>query len=315
MEVDYNKLDAIYFIVNNIDFKSGVLPFQFSNEFVLRAATEYEIEEFKKVLLASHGSNFMLQALHFETELEDIPEDGSNSRKYIPSKNQRYWVISYEAPNHSIELLMNVGMLIQPKLNFGYHILSKNGKVGLYSGGDIQLINNVRWQESEIVSLNELIKFKRYFNFISDDDQSMYLIKTPLEMFRETSKLPIHSRMLTLSLFSIIESLITHKPRSAETLDSINHQIKNKINLLSKRFDLPVDHKMYFGEIDFLNLLGKLYALRSDIAHGQSYTFSTGNYQILKSLENINRFLDEIVREIIKLAIDDPALIKDIKAC
>lgn len=81
MEDDYNKFDAIYFIVNNIDFNSGVLPFQLSNEFVLRAATEYEIEEFKKVLLASHGSNFMLPGLHFETELEDIPVDGSNSRK------------------------------------------------------------------------------------------------------------------------------------------------------------------------------------------------------------------------------------------
>lgn len=210
---------------------------------------------------------------------------------------------------------MNAGMLIQPKLNFGYQILSKNGKVGVYSGGDVQLINNFRWQECEILSLDELNKFKRYFNFISDDNQTMYLIKTPLEMFRETSKLPRYSRMLTLSFFSIIESLITHKPRSAETLDSINHQIKNKINLLSKRFDLPVDHKMYFGEIDFLNLLGRLYALRSDIAHGQSYTFSAGNYQILKSLENTNSFLDEIVREIIKLAIDDPELIKDIKAC
>lgn len=309
------KLDGIYFIVNNVEFESEALPFHFSDEFILRAATEYEIIEFKKVLLTSHGSTFMKFPLHYETELEDIPEDGSNSHEYVLSEKQRYWVISFEAPNHFIELLMNVGMLIRPKLYCGYGMLSKDGEVGVTMGEDVSLINKFRYKESKTITTKELMKLKDYFNLLLADNKSNDIIKTPLKMYRETSMLSIHSGILTLSLFSIIESLITHKPRLSETLDSINHQIKNKINLLSKRFDLSIEHISYFGEIDFLKLLGKLYALRSDIAHGQSYLFDNGEYQILKSLENTNNFLDEIVRELIKLSMDDPTLIKDIKAC
>jgi len=124
----------------------------------------------------------------------------------------------------------------------------------------------------------------------------------------------MHSRLLTLSLFSIIESLIAHKPRLSETLDSITHQIKHKLNLLSKRFDNTLNHQDYFGVITYTKLWSKLYGLRSDIAHGQSYDF-TGRNTCLKSLENTNMFLDEIAKELIKLVISESELISDLREC
>lgn len=301
------KLDGISFIINKVDFEDGVLPFQFNNDILFRAASEYEIGEFNKNLHDSHGRFTKLYLSHFEEE-----------------NINRYWVLTYKSGRSNEELdkrdesllVKNLCNLLNSKLLFGYDMLSKDGKISIYTGGSTTVLHKSlhESQNEYIVSSIELNKIKLYYEKIISSS-SEHFAEDSLKMYFESSILFLSSHLLTLSLFAIIESLITHKPRSAETLDSINHQIKNKIILLSKRFDLPIDHKIYFDEMNFLKSLNLLYALRSDIAHGQSYTFSSGAYQILKSLENVNRFLDEVVREIIKLAIDDTELIKDIKAC
>lgn len=76
----------------------------------------------------------------------------------------------------------------------------------------------------------------------------------------------------------------------------------------------PVRHEEYFGEIGYPKLWGKLYGLRSDIAHGQKYKFED-QYAVLKSLENVSKFLDKVAKELMKLAIEENELITDLREC
>lgn len=284
------------FILGNIAFESDTIPFSISENILIRAATNKEKETFKSDLGRIYGNFFAIA---------DVPN---------------LWVLKF---TQDVDLynLAKIACLVNPKmyfeLNLKYTEPNEHGiSVMANSTRDRSVIQNIFYThipgEANQIPLRELNKFKTYYSGLTKFNETS---QRGLDMFFSASNLPIDSELLTLSLFSIIESLITHKPRSAETLDSITHQIKNKIKLLSKRFDYSVKHEDYFGNIEFIKLLEKLYALRSAIAHGQKYCFSKNGYLVLKNIENVNKFLDEIVREIIKLSINDAQLIEDIKEC
>ena len=57
---------------------------------------------------------------------------------------------------------------------------------------------------------------------------------------------------------------------------------------------------------------GSIY--RSDIAHGNIVDFEK-KYKILKSTENVNSFLSEIIKNVILLAIEKPEFLSDLKKC
>lgn len=285
------------FILSNITFEQNNIPFSISENILIRAATEQEIIKFKSDLGRIYGHFFAI----------------SNATESI------LWVLKF---TNDVDLydLAKIACLVNPKiyfeLNIKYTEPNEHGISAVFDSTSyrsvIEKIAFTQNSEQIMVSIEELNKLKKYYNELTTlPEISMHA----LDMFYEASTLSINSELLTLSLFSIIESLITHKPRLTETLDSITHQIKNKLNLLSKRFDCAIEHRHYFGAVGFQTLLNKLYALRSDIAHGQMYSFTSGDYQLLRNLENVNKFLDEIVREIIKLSINEFQLIEDIKAC
>jgi len=311
---------GITFIHSNVDFGDKDLPFVISESITLRAATESEIKRFKNHLNESYGlaSHFVIP---FDHEPIEVKENGKKRTIYSESDKPRWWVVAFNGYNLQIIELGQIANLINPKLHFGSTFLfsepnQKGQKQGVIFGphSQFEILSNESKTKHKLVSLEELNKLKFYYESIGLRKAELSHVKYALDLYASTSGLRVQSGLLTLSLFSIIESLIAHKPRLTETLDSITHQIKNKINLLSKRFDINLEHSEYFGDIGFLKLWGKLYGLRSDIAHGQSYNFE-GVYRCLKSLENTNNFLDKTVRELIKLSIDEADLIIDIRDC
>lgn len=311
---------GITFIYSNIHFNEADLPFAVSENMTLRAATELEIEQLNTHLSEAYGSAAKW-VIPFDHEPVEVEENGTKQTIYSPSDNKRWWVIAFNGYNQQIHELSKVATLTNPKLHLGatfiYSEPNQQGyRQGVTYGGHVQieLLKNESRKKYEIFNSKELFRLKRYFDTISKEQYKYEKTGFVLDLYSASSGLWIHSGLLTLSLFSIIESIIAHKPRLTETLDSITHQIKHKLYLLSKRFDQTINHEQHFGKITHQNLWAKLYGLRSDIAHGQKYTF-TGTNETLKSLENVNNYLDKIARELIKLSIEEYELIADLREC
>ncbi len=313
-------IGGITFIFSNVDFTNVDLPFLISDTMILRAASETEVSKLNKHLEETYGVSYKW-VKPFNQGSVEIEENDTKKTRYSENTKSRWWIIAFDGSNNEVIELAKVALLVSSKLHFGStFIYSESDQqreqpliiFGPHSSIEI-LITESRKKHS-IVNNEELQKLKHYFSYIKFNDSASEHIKYVLELYSSSSSIWIHSGLLTLSLFSIIESLIAHKPRLTETLDSITHQIKNKLHLLSKRFDIELNHQEYFGEINHQNLWSKLYSLRSDIAHGQTYNFS-GTNTCLKSLENTNIFLDHVVKELIKLSINEPELISDLREC
>jgi hypothetical protein len=311
---------GITFLYSNVCFDEDKLPFELSETMILRAATDSEIAQLNNHLSEAYGSASKF-IVPFDHEPVEVEEDGAKKTIYSQSVNRRWWVVAFNGYNSQIIELGKVATLTNPKLHLGVTFTysepdQKGKKQGTLYGShsQIELLANESRKKYEAVDLEDLLILKKYYSLIANDQSKYDKTGFVLELYSSTSGLWIHSGLLTLSLFSIIESIIAHKPRLTETLDSITHQIKHKLNLLSKRFDQAVKHEEYFGEIGYPKLWGKLYGLRSDIAHGQKYDF-TGANGTLKSLENVNNFLDKVSKELIKLSIEEHELISDLREC
>lgn len=311
---------GITFIYSNVSFDEAQLPFDLSETMKLRAATESELEHLNSHLHEAYGLASRWVA-PFDHDSVEVEENGNKKTIYSPADKRRWWVIAFNGYNAQIIELGKVSSLINPKLHFGatftYSGPDQTGRNQFVLYGNhsqIELLENESCKEYEEVHHEELHKLKRYYDLLVNDKTQYEKVGFVLDLYSSSSSLRIDSELLTLSLFSIIESIIVHKPRLTETLDSITHQIKNKLNLLSKRFDYSVRHEEYFGKIGYPKLWGRLYGLRSDIAHGQRYELED-QYAVLQSLENINKFLDKVAKELIKLSIDESDLIADLKEC
>lgn len=311
---------GISFIFSNVYFEDMDLPFILSKNMVLRAATSLEVGQLKEHLGEAYGAAARW-VVPFDEEAKEIEKNGEQKIIYAPSDKTRCWVIAFNGSNSQVLEFSKVATLISPKIQLGsifiYKGLNQQGLRTAVLHGDhsqIELLANQSRKVCEKVSTAELQKLKALYEFLDTEPNKYENIEFVIELYYSSANLNIQSGLLTLSLFSIIESLITHKPRLTETLDSVTHQIKHKVNLLSKRFDNSINVHTFFEKIEHSKLWGKLYGLRSDIAHGQKYDFHK-DYQVLKSTENVNCFLDKVAKELIKLSIEEFDLVNDIRQC
>lgn len=58
-------------------------------------------------------------------------------------------------------------------------------------------------------------------------------------------------------------------------------------------------------------LWSKLYALRSNIAHGNNYEIDSS----LKNFERVNEFLDLVAVKLLRFALYNQVLVEDLKKC
>ena len=117
-----------------------------------------------------------------------------------------------------------------------------------------------------------------------------------------------------MGIFSVIESLIAHTPRLAESLDSISHQISGKMILLDRRFEETMNRPEVFGDVPDKKLWKRLYYYRSKVAHGQEPSF-TGDFSILGDHGTVHQFLFEKCQALLRYSIMEPQLVADLREC
>ena len=300
------------FIANPLNVRCR-LPIELIKDHTIRKANPVQIERIQTVL---SNLGFLPRPPKHLYEFEAIRESkpGSFSFKPLPRKNWRYYVIGFKGSNQElikIQLAANIsnvdlelafifingGMLYNPIMVFHYFDEAGTG---------VLLPEPIRKQDLTEIGL--------IYSMMKQVGGEFPDIKRAISMFDSLKLLPANSEFGILGMFSILELLITHTPNQPVMGDSIRHQVRTKIPLLSRRLGEPIDHISYFIRSDERTIWEKLYDYRSNIAHGGKPDFKR-KLHVLKSAKNARRFLYSVTKALLRHSLVEPQLFVDLKKC
>jgi hypothetical protein len=91
-------------------------------------------------------------------------------------------------------------------------------------------------------------------------------------------------------------------------------QLAFKTVLLDKRVPKPADKSAFQAGLTHKKLWELLYGVRSSLAHGSKPDFKEP-FSALGSLEQVNRYVRDVAKGIVRLALQEPDLVRDLKKC
>ncbi len=317
------------FVLNHIDVKCDA-PIEIIPDHYFRKARQPEIIHIiEKLEDFDIGFAKMLdlpvdRGIPYDSIVREIRQGNScqYERKKLPPEKWKYWVVTFDGGNLKIGDLQYAANLIKNDFDFAFQLFYINEQhdqpVGwmsmpmhlreYYSSHEATTSNAVEVEVDEIKKIGEIYKL---YKKLSPEYQ---YIGHSIKNFHSLKRIPIESELLTIGYFSIIEALITHSPRLNESLDSISHQIKNKLILLRKRFERKIEYGSYFLDPKEKTIWGLLYSYRSCIAHGGIPNFKD-KFRTLKSKEVVLDFLRENIKCLILYSLKESELMTDLKNC
>jgi hypothetical protein len=304
------------FILTPVDV-DGALPLEvIENHWIQKADTN------QIVFIREKVSEFSAVGRVPQYEFNLVGEKTQNNRHWtaVPLQEQdwRYLVINFFEENSKIHDLAIAAGLLKIDLEFGftftYHPQIEGPLVSFRIGFITNFFQSFWPMQVEKIKTGELKQIGEYYLMIQSIKNSFPNVYQLLNQYDQLKALPKGADMLVLGYFSIIEALVAHKPKLAESLDSINHQIKSKMILLSKKFKRPLNYPTYFDECSEEKIWRHLYGYRSAMAHNPLIDFQS-EFKILKDKTVVRTFLDEVVKLTLIFAMQEPEFLADLKNC
>lgn len=311
------------FVANPICIESLVLPFLFPDGSILDKATPVERGNIKAnldPLISKTGALSLASIFEYKHVATKLPSGGfSVNPEPLPESEWKYYVVRYpekRSVNVNLHYAASVCEVPLDLLSFNFSEISYSWKsetlqkyfnIGFqpkFSNLNFDLIN-------EIAIVYDLLMLKT--GGVGGKGNFPEIIRA-LQMLDSLNDLPSGSDFLCLGLFAIVEMLITHNPVLEDRGDSITHQMKSKIPLLSRRFDRPLPIVEHFGNASSEKIWSALYSYRSSVAHGGVPDFDK-KQKLLVSRENADKFLMIAVKSLIRHALREPDLYSDLRAC
>ncbi|HDZ61707.1 MAG TPA: hypothetical protein ENH40_01000 [Nitrospirae bacterium] len=315
---------GLVFIMSHIDIE-GELPIEIIKDHCIRRASDEQISSIRNYLEQLRGGRPGFFWPRYDSLVKEERYEGKTSYhfKELPKEQWKYWVITFEGYNHHIHDIEYVALLLENDLDFGFTFIynkpSQQGEIYATSLPGFNIYN--KYTSSDIATSNaitikskELESIGTYYSWYKDIPEEYNFIEHAVKNFSSLRSIPRGSELIVVGYFSIIESLVTHPPRLTETLDSISHQLRNKMILLGKRFSRKINPESYFLPINTEQLWSKLYGYRSCLAHGSKANFQN-NFRALKNQDMIVAFLKENIKELLLLSMQQPEFINDLKKC
>lgn len=312
------------FVLNPQTVIEAKLPFELAPGSFIDVASSEQRERIKNELSKLLGNrSFARPEDYYEsTVVTETNSQGGVSWHYepLPQTEWRYYVVTTPdngTTNYNLHLA--AGISGTPLDIGGLYFFKAGGIASRYYSlnnyfNDITLhpVVNI-----SVASLKEIsLIHSSYMEFTNGGvgEAKFPEIQRAVTMFDSLSALPSNSEFHVLGLFAIIEMLITHNPKLEDRGDSITHQMKSKIPLLSNRFDRPLDYSL-FQDSSKEKIWSALYKYRSTLAHGGVPDFGGRELQILKSSNNAKIFLKETVKTLLRHSLKEPQLLKDLREC
>ena len=314
---------GLAFIATHIDV-AGDLPAEICNGYFLRKARQSEIGEINTRLMEKSFKGFSQWPPYSYRML--VTEDGPR-RNYtpepIPEDQWRYWVVAFSGNGNEIYDIQKILLLLSPELEFAFNVHFEHpDQQGAAKGWssipshivDTYAMFSAAFPKAKTVNSKDICAMGKYYKVWKSLPDEYSFIGRALESFASIRTIPSRSDLRIVGYFSVLETLITHQPRSAETLDSITHQIANKAVLLNKRFTRAINPSDFFPQSDERALWKKLYSYRSQVAHGTHVDLAKEN-SVLKGREQVQNYLNEFLKQLLMYALMEPAFIADLREC
>lgn len=296
-------------IISNITIHDNDLPFALDYRTSINKAGHFESSQFNETLKrAGYFNSFLVPFGSTRIDVEDRTE-------WHPPKESVIYIIDYKEYNGHLFDLQLAGTLMSPKFRSGMDCLYRDDATrdsismgGLLSYHQLELMKSGNRLSPHVLGSDELRDLKYLLatvRALGAEDPARRI----LQMYLDTDMLRPDSGLLTLSYFSILEAILTNGRTDGE---SITKQLFYKIRLLLRRSNKKPNYD--FGSIEESKLWGKLYSLRSDIAHGNKYEFAS-KYQPLGCIEKANNYLDQIVALVIRVLLAERNFVDDLKEC
>ncbi|PZU96362.1 MAG: hypothetical protein DCE90_09920 [Pseudanabaena sp.] len=311
----------IAFIISHLQVV-GDLPVEILPNYIFRSATDSEVEQIKKIVKESLPYGRTTWVPYDAEVVETINSIGHTSYSHAPLPKERwkYWVIAFEGQNEKIHELQSLSRLMPINFEIGLQLFysEKGKKMAHILISPYAALRYSNWDQAfgkpEIITTAQIASIGELHKMYQNLPDQFNFVRIAVQNFSSLSDIPNGSDLVIVGLFAIIESLITHAPRLSESLDSINHQITNKIMLLRKRFSREVLPKGYFMDAGEDKIWKKLYSYRSAVAHGTPANFE-GDHQILKDRVTVIKFLQDNIKELIILGLKEPEFLYDLRKC
>ncbi len=318
------------FVLSHIDVKCDG-PIEIITDHYFRKALPKEITEIQKMLETFDISETKMlgipvaSGIPYDSIVKEIRRGNScqYEREKLPPEKWKYWVVAFEGNNAKINDLQYAANLIKNDLEFAFEIIYREKHQEGDPVGFMSMPTHLReyYSSHEAITLNavevgqeEIKKIGEIYDLYKKLPPEYQYIDHSVKNFNSLKRIPKKSELLTIGYFSIIEALISHAPRLNESLDSISHQIKNKLVLLRKRFERKIEYNSYFLDINEKKLWSLLYSYRSYITHGDIPDFKK-KFHALKSKEVVLDFLRENIKCLILYSLKEPELMVDLKNC
>jgi hypothetical protein len=178
-----------------------------------------------------------------------------------------------------------------------------------------QALQEVRHNDEFFVEISaaDLGEIKKLCTRLERNDSQVLNVKPFLGQLSGLKGLPRGSPLRFLGYFALLEALLTHSPQPTDPYDSITRQVKKKLILLDHRWLRKIDY-MPFGGTPPEKIWEKMYAYRSDVAHGNEPDFKK-RLALLKDHAHALRLLKETTKAIVRHGLDEPQLLVDLREC
>lgn len=243
--------ESYVFILSVIDFE-GKTPIEIIPNHFLKKANADQINKIKE-LIQLFNPNFINIYPHeysISTTTNNKTNQTSYNRTPLSVDEWKYWIIAFNGSNDKIKDLQISLSLQKYEIELGFTIIGDNGlEAYIYESESLVsffLDPEINLRTTTRINTDDVIKIGETYQLINKLNTDNNYIKSSLMRFGTINHIPRQSELYIIGLFSIIESLITHRPQLIELSDSLTHQISNKMNLLLKRSVRKMDYNNFF---------------------------------------------------------------------
>jgi hypothetical protein len=248
--------------------------------------------------------------------------DGGDSER-LPESEWCYHVISFRGNNQVLVQIEETCSLAQLELKIGFVVFHSFGDAPLdpgkhgfmmHSGRLFQMLHGAPWGLAFCeVSASDIDGIRALHDQLVQHDPGLVDVRQFVRQLYQLEAVPSYSPLRLLGYFSMLEGLLTHKPKQTDPYESITRQIKKKVPLVDHRSKPCIDYSA-FGKAKVDAIWTQMYDYRSCLAHGKTPDFA----RELKTLGNHDRALSlikETVKTVLRRALIEPQLLADLRDC
>jgi len=318
-----NDQNNYIFFLSLVDIKAP-LPFEIIPNHFIDRVKPGQIKVIKN-FLKEYGLSHLSIYVYEKSQVQAISRENGDieyQSELLPPEKWKYWAISYKGRSQEIQNIQNVTLLLKEQIEFGPEFrLNDESSLSMSNFPAImsyltskEVIHSI--QPTAQISAEDLKNIQLYYSLLKGLKPEYSYITNAINLLNELRALPRESDFISIGLFSIIESLLSHNPKLDYFHDSIKHQIKTKIPLLRKRFVRTLDYGEYFKNgVKEEKILSNLYDYRSAIVHAGNSKIPNDLSSILIGKEEVRKFLVELTKLLIITALMEPELVTDLKSC